>query len=52
MTQEELLNKILVKLVNVAEDVNVVRENMFTKEAAQEMESRLMTQIDGFIKLH
>lgn len=52
MNQEELLNKILIKLVNVAEDVNGVRENMFTKNAAQEMESRLMSHIDSFIKLH
>lgn len=47
--QDELLNKILAKLVNVE---SYMHENMFTKEAAQEMESRLMTHIDGFIKLH
>lgn len=49
MVQEELLNKILAKLVNVEA---YMHENMFTQTQAQDMESRLMTHIDGFIKLH
>ncbi len=49
MTQEELLNKILAEVVNVKE---YMHENMVTKEAAKEMESRLLSHIDGFIKLH
>lgn len=52
MTQEELLKKILVEVVDTKETVREMRELMFTKEVAQEMESRLMTHIDGFIKLH
>lgn len=49
MTQEELLNKILAKLVNVE---SYMHENMFTQKQAEEMESRLLSHIDGFIKLH
>ncbi len=49
MTQEELLNKILAKLVNVEA---YMHENMATKQGLQEVKSELMTHIDGFIKLH
>ena len=49
MEQNELLNKILAKLVNVEA---YMHENMFTVAMANEMESRLLSHIDGFIKLH
>lgn len=49
MTQEELLNKILAKLVNVE---SYMHENMATKQELQEVKSDLITHIDGFIKLH
>ena len=47
--QEELLNTIIAKLVNVEA---YMHENMATKQELQEVKSELMTHIDGFIKLH
>ncbi|MBI2552048.1 hypothetical protein HYW17_01980 [Candidatus Uhrbacteria bacterium] len=46
---EELLNKILIKLIDL--DV-YVREHTATKEEMQASEDRMLTHIDGFIKLH
>lgn len=48
-TADDRIDTILAKVVGIAQ---TVKDNMFTKDEAREMESRLLTHIDGFIKLH
>ncbi len=47
--QNDILNKILVKVVSIESDI---KGKMMTKDDGREMESRLLGHIDGFIKLH
>ncbi len=47
--ENELLEKILAKIVNIEE---YMKENMAIKDELRESEDRLITHIDGFVKLH
>lgn len=49
MEQEELVNKILVKIVGMEQ---YLRENVVTKNELRESGDRILTQMGGFIKLH
>lgn len=46
---EETLNKILAKVVDMD---HYMRENVATKDELRATEDKLVTHIDGFIKLH
>lgn len=50
--QNDILERILVKVVEIDAKVNGIEEKMMTKDDAREMESRMLGHIDGFIKLH
>lgn len=47
--QDQMTDKIVAKLLDMD---SYMRENMFTRSEAKEMEERLVTSMDRFAKLH
>lgn len=49
MNQDDILNKILTKVIAIEDRIN---EKMVTKDEFEQKHNEVMTHIDGFVKLH
>lgn len=50
--QNNILDTILTKVVNIEDSIESIQSKMFTKDEAREMKDEIFTHIDGFVKLH
>jgi len=49
---EEILNKILIKVVDMDERISLMEENMVTKNELKEAKGEILGDVDNFVKLH